>query len=259
MAIKLSGNAKNLTNQKFGRLVVLEPVARTVHQKIVWSCRCDCGNKLEVIGSSLLSGNTKSCGCLMLEIAHEINRKPENRYELIDGGKSARITLERLNGDTAGYVLVDAVDLEIVLPYRWALKQVSENYAIAVTAVPLPSRHMLRMHQLLMQNELQTGLEVDHRNGNPLDNRRENLRVATHQQNQQNQTKVLARSGYKGVHQAHSRTGWTAKIKVDGVSQYLGTFKTSEDAAIAYNKAAQVCFGEFACLNVIPENEGRAN
>jgi hypothetical protein len=53
----------NLTGQKFGRLTVLEDVGRK-HNHILWKCLCDCGNMVEVIGSHLRCGNTKSCGCL---------------------------------------------------------------------------------------------------------------------------------------------------------------------------------------------------
>ena len=66
--------AKDLTEQRFGRLVVLKRVANR-GQKVRWLCQCDCGNQVVVDSSSLLSGNTKSCGCLRKELARNINFK----------------------------------------------------------------------------------------------------------------------------------------------------------------------------------------
>ena len=58
---------KDLTGQRFGRLVALEPTNKRVDQLVVWKCRCDCGNVVEVVGSLLTKGNTRSCGCLQRE------------------------------------------------------------------------------------------------------------------------------------------------------------------------------------------------
>lgn len=67
--ITLSGYAKNITGQRFGRLVALGPIGRSSDRKIIWLCRCDCGNTCTPTGKSLRSGNTKSCGCLRDESA----------------------------------------------------------------------------------------------------------------------------------------------------------------------------------------------
>lgn len=65
---KFLGQGKNLTGQRFGRLVAIEPIAkRQQNGNVVWKCVCDCGNKLKVDGASLRSGSTKSCGCFQRE------------------------------------------------------------------------------------------------------------------------------------------------------------------------------------------------
>jgi hypothetical protein len=67
-------NRLDLTGQRFGRLVALRQVASREHggQKFgYWLCRCDCGNETEVMTANLKKGNTKSCGCLNLELARE--------------------------------------------------------------------------------------------------------------------------------------------------------------------------------------------
>lgn len=85
---------------------------------------------------------------------------------------------------------------------------------------------------------------VDHVNGNPLDNRRSNLRIATVSQNMMNrQKKSGALSGFKGV----SKNGgkWSANIRANDKRIYLGMFDTPEEAHEAYCKAGRELHGEF--------------
>lgn len=58
--------SKDLTDKRFGKLVVLEKSDRRIDGRIVWKCKCDCGNECFVPSNNLISGNTKSCGCLRL-------------------------------------------------------------------------------------------------------------------------------------------------------------------------------------------------
>ena len=62
---------KDITGQKFGRLTVIEMAGKDKHQKILWKCKCDCGNEVIVVGCRLRKGHTKSCGCLQKEKASE--------------------------------------------------------------------------------------------------------------------------------------------------------------------------------------------
>lgn len=96
---------------------------------------------------------------------------------------------------------------------------------------------------------------IDHINTQKLDNRRENLRLATHAENRRNcGTTSKNKSGYKGVHLSNRNT-WVAQIGIEHRLIHLGTFKTKEDAARAYNEAALKYFGEFAWLNIVPDSE----
>lgn len=54
---------KDLTGQRFGKLVAIKACGKK-EKKTVWLCKCDCGNEIEVVGTALSSGNTKSCGCI---------------------------------------------------------------------------------------------------------------------------------------------------------------------------------------------------
>jgi len=97
---------------------------------------------------------------------------------------------------------------------------------------------------------------VDHRSGDRLDNRRQNLRVASRPQNSQNAIKPRrgSRTGkaptstFKGVHRRPSGQ-WTASIRVDGKLRILGTFQDETEAALVYDAAAREVFGAFACVN----------
>ncbi len=65
----------DLTGSKIGRLSVLSSTEKRYRGQIVWLCRCDCGKLTEVFTGNLISGNTKSCGCLQREIARNIKLK----------------------------------------------------------------------------------------------------------------------------------------------------------------------------------------
>jgi len=69
------GNKIDLTNQRFGQLTVLYEIPERVNKKILWHCKCDCGKELNIIGSNLRKGNTKSCGCLR-------HNSPPNKEDL---------------------------------------------------------------------------------------------------------------------------------------------------------------------------------
>lgn len=86
---------------------------------------------------------------------------------------------------------------------------------------------------------------LDHINGQRLDNRWSNLRLATHSENLANKKKFNGRSQFKGVSQSSNGQRWCAFIG-RGVGKYLGTFDTEEAAHAAYREAALRLYGEFA-------------
>ena len=148
---------------------------------------------------------------------------------------------------TQGQVaIVDDEDFNELAQYRW--KYTHRGYA---------ARYYRRdgkvcityMHREIMMAP--QGMEVDHRNGNKLDNRRENLRLCTRAENARNQPKSKKNtSGFKGVFYQDRKLPWRARIRCgDGRRVNLGSFKTPEDAALAYNAAALRFHGEFANIN----------
>jgi hypothetical protein len=90
-------------------------------------------------------------------------------------------------------------------------------------------------------------LDIDHVNGEPSDNRIENLRLATRSQNLGN-ARLSKRnsSGFKGVTWWASRRKWASRIRVDGKGRRLGLFESAEEAHAAYCAAAARMRGEFA-------------
>jgi hypothetical protein len=91
---------------------------------------------------------------------------------------------------------------------------------------------------------------IDHINGNPLDNRRVNLRICTPAENARNRRAQRgSHAGYKGVHW-HNVGKWRAVIWANGVRHDLGVFGSREEAASAYDKAALELHGEFARTNL---------
>ena len=115
--------------------------------------------------------------------------------------------------------------------------------------VLLPGRkvRVVQLHREVMGAP--PGMLVDHVNGNTLDNRRCNLRVATHGQNLANRKAITAKSGFKGAFWAKWAGRWYSSIGVNGRVIRLGYFDTPEAAALAYDEAARKHHGEFACVN----------
>lgn len=112
-------------------------------------------------------------------------------------------------------------------------------------------KKMTLMHRLI--TNFPKGMEVDHINGNKLDNRRSNLRVCTRSENAKNRRLSKSnKSGYHGVHYATTekrRKRWAASIRVNGKKKYIGRFFTLAEAVMAYNKSALKYHGKFATLN----------
>jgi hypothetical protein len=103
----------------------------------------------------------------------------------------------------------------------------------------------IRAHQIAYFLVYGEWTMVDHRNGNKLDNRLENLRKATKSQNAANcGALVTNKLGVKGVSRCGNR--YRADIRIQGKGYNLGRYDTIEEAAAAYARAAKAGFGDFA-------------
>lgn len=149
----------------------------------------------------------------------------------------------------AGVALVDDEDYERLSEFTWKANRRGKTiYAIRST----DRHHHVKMHR----DVLGFGIGdpgVDHINGNGLDNRKKNLRVATPVQNGANsRPRTDSASPFKGVTFHKGDGQWHARIRVDGDQHFLGAYESERDAAIAYNGAARALSGDRAWLNVIP-------
>lgn len=147
---------------------------------------------------------------------------------------------------TGGHIaIVDAEDADLVSAYNWAALPTGRTvYAQRALKKSDGRWTTQKMHTLITGYAL-----TDHRNGIGLDNRRANLREATHAQNLRNIRIRPGVSGFKGVTWWEMRGVWKAQIRRDGRSNHIGYFANAHDAALAYDEAARRIHGEFATLN----------
>lgn len=145
------------------------------------------------------------------------------------------------------FTIVDSSDYEWLLKWKWALSgngYVTRNIPRGFT----PSErngYIVGIHRLILNTP--KGFKTDHINGNPLDNRRENLRIASNSQNLCNRGRPRNnKSGFKGVCKCSDCKSYHAQITFKGVNHTLGYFKTALEAHEAYKAAALRLHGEFA-------------
>ncbi len=150
----------------------------------------------------------------------------------------------RVTGDiayvrlTKGYeAIIDAADVSLVDGRNWCAN-VTRGLIYALSGSP-----KTYLHRLI--TGVGAGFEVDHRDGNGLNNRRGNLRISTHAENLRNRgVQRNSASGIKGVCWDKSAKGWRAQIGVDGQMIYLGTFREKGLARSAYAAAALKYHGQ---------------
>lgn len=146
---------------------------------------------------------------------------------------------------TRGQVaIVDNADYTYLSQFKWFAWKDRKNGMYYAMRSP-----SILMHRVIM-GLTDPKIQVDHKNGNGLDNQRENLRTATGRQNQYNQgIHRNNTSGFKGVYWQKSARKWRAFIKVRGKQVHLGLFDDPQKAAQAYDIAAIHHAGEYAKLN----------
>ena len=157
--------------------------------------------------------------------------------------KKTVTTLKILNSELE--VLIDEDMVEVLSKHKW----IRRGVYIGRVEFKNKKQTTYLLHRVVMGAKL--GELVDHKNQNPLDNRRENLRLCTRRQNAAN-SKLASNntSGFRGVNFMKNR-GWRAHITINGKAIHLGMFETKEEAALKYNESAIEYFGEFAALNKV--------
>jgi hypothetical protein len=147
--------------------------------------------------------------------------------------------------------IVDDEDYELVSQWKWNVKRSRARWHARTSIRTGHQRKNTYLHRLLMQPA--SNLDVDHIDGDGLNNQRANLRVCTRSENCRNQRiKKSNTSGFKGVTFNKQSQLWQAQIRsgqAAASNRYLGLFASAEEAARAYDAVALTQHGEFARIN----------
>lgn len=234
---------EDLTGRQFGRLTVIcqaeDYVKPSGKREARWLCECSCEehNQVVVTAGNLKNNRITSCGCLRKEKVTKFNQETKKKYNQYDlSGKHGIGYCS--NTETEFYF--DLEDYNKIKNYCWNEHVKTNGYHVleaydANTKQVVPMMHVLGLKQ------------HDHKNRNPLDNRKENLRPATQHENVMNKgMQKNNTSGVTGVGWVKKIQKWRARIKYNDKEIYLGVFDCKEDAIKARFKAEKEYFGEFA-------------
>jgi hypothetical protein len=235
---------KDLTGMMFGRLKVIcraeDYIKPDGRHSVQWLCECSCGNTppFPVLAYNLTKENgTKSCGCLQKEVAAATlaeRQKKYNKYD-IDGQYGVGWT-----SNTNAEFYFDLEDYDKIKEYCWC-EHVDDTGYHSLTAWDSKLKKIIKMHFVIMHKY------CDHKNRNPLDNRKENLRTATKYENAQN--KGISKrntSGVIGVKWHKQKHAWEVTIGVNGKHLYLGRYIDKNLAIHTRLEAEAKYFKEFA-------------
>lgn len=147
------------------------------------------------------------------------------------GEDGVRIPLRDDDGEVKAWTVLDAEDFAWASKYRWHL---SNTGYVGRTKKRKGKKLAFRLHREILGLRHGDPRQADHINGDPLDNRRCNLRVVTQAQNGQNQVAHRdGRSRYRGVSWHRAAGKWDARVCIGGRRHHLGLFDAEEDAARA--------------------------
>ena len=198
------------------------------------NCKCNhCGKEFFEYPSDIKAGQGKHCS----QACYNESKKVMNEYR--ENGKHIVISIEYK--DEVYDCLIDKDDKKQVQEYQWHIVNKSNSKYVESSV-----DNNIYLHRLLM--DFPDGLEVDHKNGNPLDNRRDNLRLVTHHKQMMNRSanKGSACPEQAGVYRDNRNGSWYAQIEIDDDVIHLGTFDSVENAIEARKHAEQKHFGEYA-------------
>lgn len=230
-----------IEGSKFGDLTVVKRIGSNKHGKSIFLCNCSCGNKIECVGSSLMSGLTTSCGCKQKTIAKQngVNSKKTNKY-LLNGDYGIGITY---NTNVEFYF--DLEDYDKIKNYCW---YESKRGYIESRIKENNKYRSVSLHRLVLNAD--NSEKVDHIKHNTKDCRKEMLRIVTDSQNSMNKRIYKNNtSGYTGVIFNKRMSKWISYIGKNNKRIYLGSFESIEDAVKVRKDAEIKYFGEYSYDN----------
>jgi len=146
--------------------------------------------------------------------------------------------------------IVDDEDYGGLILHKWFARKRDNLFYAARSECLNGAQREIQMHREILGLQYKDGKLCDHKNCNGLDNRRNNLRLATSSLNGHNHRMFSTNtSGFRGVTWHKQTKKWQARICVKGVEIYCGTHNTIKSAALAYDRSAEKYFGESARLN----------
>lgn len=211
------------SGDKFGKLTVIKEVEPTLNSKghriRNFLCKCECGGEKVASLQYLRQAPLPSCGCYADERRKQGCRRSFNTYET-----SGDVT--KVFDDKGNYTLIDTEDLEKIKPYYFY----KDTYGYYVTCKASDKiGHTFYLHRFI--TDCPKGLVVDHLNHNRADNRKENLKVCTLQDNRKNMPVI-------GVVLLEHTDKWTASVKDGEGIKYLGVYDTFDEAVEAFRNGA---------------------
>lgn len=225
-----------MTGVVYGKLTVIERDGKDNNGSWRWKCVCECGKEITLPGGVIRSGEARKC-CEECKVNNRLGK----RQPIIRDGVGIGFFQD------GSEFIFQVEDFDLVEKYTWC----SDKYGHAFARVSRngSSRTSL-LHRLIMEriigSEIPAGMEVDHINRNPRDNRRENLRLCSHRENTMNRSYINNTSGKNGV-SWYTRYGkWRSYIYVYGKRIHLGSFNNYDEAVSARVEAEKKYFGEFA-------------
>lgn len=229
----------DIVGETFGKLTVLEKIGNNKWGDSTYKCCCECGNITEVVRYRLVDGRTKSCGKCCRKY-----HKNESTYETVDD-------VCYITDSYGNETIIDTFMEDEVKLYHWSMNPQGYYYANIKGKRTGLHKFIADFNGLIIND---CKYVIDHINGNKQDNRVQNLRPCTMNQNRQNRgCQKNSKTGVKGV--SVSGKKYIAQIQKDGVEFRLGSFDTIKEASDAYDLKAFELYGEFAYLNNYSEGE----
>lgn len=147
-------------------------------------------------------------------------------------------------------VVVDEEDAHLLSRYSWRLGGTKGKLYVRASTRVRGKKVQYLLHRSILSPL--HGECIDHINGDPLDNRKCNLRIVNHQQNNTNMKRRISKHGnrFKGI--STRSYGFGSQIRVDGKIKYLGTYRTDVEAAYAYDVASIEYHGAYGRRNFLP-------